>query len=76
MSRSSQSNWEMCRNYFYTSWLKGETYQSLPNNITGVGKKSPLPAGKWEILVKGGTFSSGGENLSRSDFGHLNLFQS
>ena len=55
---------------------KGKTFQSLPNNITGVRKKSPLPAGEWEILVKGGTFSSGGENLLRSDFNHLNLFQS
>ena len=51
--------------------MKGETCQSLPNNITGVGKKSSLPAGEWEILVKGGTFVSGGENLSRSDFDHL-----
>ena len=37
------------------------------------GEISP-PAGEWEILVKGGTFSSGGENLSRSDFDHLNVF--
>ena len=66
----------MCGNYFYTSCLKGERFQSLPNNITGVGKKFPLPAGDWEILVKGGTFSSGGENVLRSDFDHLNLFQS
>ena len=56
--------------------VKGETCQSLPNNITAVGKKFPIPAGECEILVKGMTFSSGGENLSRSDFDHLNLFQS
>ena len=33
------------------------------------------PAGEWETLVKGGTFSSGGGNLSRSDFDHLNCFE-
>ena len=55
--------------------VKGETCQSLPNNITAVGKKFPIPAGECEILVKGRTFSSGGENLSRSDFDHLNCFQ-
>ena len=76
MSHSSQSNREMCANYFYTSWLKGETCQSFPNSIAGAGGKSPLPAGEWEILVKGGAFSSGGEILSRSHFDHLNLFQS
>ena len=26
--------------------------------------ESPLPAGELKILVKGGTFSSGGENLT------------
>ena len=68
MSHSSQPKWEMYGNYFYNSWLEGETCQSFPNSIRGVGEKSPLPAEEWETLVKGGTFWSGGENLSRSDF--------
>ena len=66
----------MCGNYFYTSQLKGETYPSFPKSIRGVGGNSPLPAEELEILMKRGTFSLGGENLSRSDFDHLNLFQS
>ena len=53
--------------------MKGETCQSLPNNITTIGGKCPLPAGEWKILVKGGAFLTGGENLSRSDFDHLNF---
>ena len=40
----------------------------------GGSGKSPIPPREWEILMKGGTFSSGVENLSRSDFDHLNLF--
>ena len=62
------------------SWWKNETCQSFPNSIKGVGKKSPVPVGggrvAWEILVRVGIFSSGGENLLRSDFDHSNLFQS
>ena len=30
----------------------------------------------WEILVRVGMFSSGGENQLRSDFDHSSLFQS
>ena len=67
---------KMCGNYFYTSWLMGETCQSFPNSIREVGGKSPLPVREWEILMKGRTFSLGGENLCWSDFDHLNLFQS
>ena len=65
---------EICENYFYTSWLKDEKSKSFPNNIREVGGIIP-PAGEWEILVKGETFSLGGENLSRSDFDYLDCFQ-
>ena len=56
MSHSSQTNWEMCGNYFYTSRLKGETYLSLPNNITGVGKKSPSQRGNGKFWWREGLF--------------------
>ena len=36
MSYILQSSPEMCGKYFYTSWLKGETFQSFPNGIKGV----------------------------------------
>ena len=34
------------------------------------------PVEEWEILARAQIFSSGGENLSSSDFDHSNLFQS
>ena len=42
----------------------------------GGSEKSPNPPREWEILMKGRTFSSVVENLSRSVFDRLNLFQS
>ena len=43
-------NWEICGNYFYTSWWKGETCQGFPNSIKRVGKKSPVPEGRVGIF--------------------------
>ena len=54
--------------------MKGETCQSHQNNITGVEKKSPLPAGEWEMLVKGGTFSSGGFSSAEEWFWQFKPF--
>ena len=59
LSHSSQSNRKMCGNYFYTLWLIGEISQGFPDSIRVVGRKSSLPARKWEILMKEVTFSSG-----------------
>ena len=50
--------------------------EEFSHSIRRVVGKSSLPAGEWEILVKEVIFSSGGENLSASDFDHLDLFQS
>ena len=44
------------------------------NSIRGIGRNLSSQRWKWEILLKGGTFSVGGENLSRSDFDHLYFF--
>ena len=50
------------------------------NKQTNFNKLGPLPrdfqtVGGWEICL-GGIFLLGGGNLTRSDFGHSNLFQS
>ena len=45
LNHNSQSNWEICGNYFYTSWWKGETCQGFANSIKWVGEKSPIPLG-------------------------------
>ena len=47
LSHSSQSYWEMCGNYFYTSWLIGETWENFRDNIRksrGKGGGRNLPS--------------------------------
>ena len=48
-------------------------YGKMKHSIKVVGEKSPVPLG--EILVSVRIFSSGGENLLRSNLDHSNLFQ-
>ena len=78
LCQNSQSNWQIRRNYFAPRDGKMKRARVFQIALNRVVEKSPIPVRgevRQRILVKVGIFSSGGENLLRSDLDHSKLFQ-
>ena len=73
----------LCQDTTLKKMLSIEKLNLIWNKQTNFNKLGPLPR-VFQIVLRGremgnlsgGIFLSGGGNLTRSDFGHLNLFQS